>query len=80
MQSTKFVVLIPFKHIEDINKFAKKYNVKKYTDIYLGSRGKDHPKKFVMVIEEWDIYNIPKEMWESFYKQDYDLGYGSNNI
>ena len=76
-KTTNFVVLIPFKHIEDINKFAKKYNVKKYTDVYLCSRGKNHPKKFIMVIEEWDI---PKKMWKNFSNQDWSLGYGSFNI
>ena len=74
------VILIPFEHTEDIDRFARKHNVKKYTGIYLPDRGINHPKKFVIVIEAWDNKDIPKEIKESFYHQNWRLGYGSDNI
>ena len=80
MWTNTFVILIPFEHTEDIDRFARKYNVKKYTGIYLPSRGIKHPKKFIIVIEQWDTSDMPEGMWKSFYNQDWSLGYGSNNI
>ena len=74
------VILIPFKHTEDIDKFARKHNVKKYTGIYLPDRGIKHPKKFIIVIEQWNICDMPEGMWSNFYNQDWSLGYGFNDI
>lgn len=74
------VILIPFEHTEDIDRFAREHNVKKYTGIYLPDRGIKYPKKFIIVIESWNEYDIPKEINDSFYNQDWSLGYGSNDV
>ena len=66
--------------MKDIGKFAREHNVKKYTDIYLPSRGIKYPKKFIIVIEKWDTSDMPEGMLKSFFNQDWSLGYGSNNI
>jgi len=80
MWTNAFVILIPFEHTADIDKFARDYNIKKYTGMCLPSRGIKHPTKFIIVIEQWNIYDIPENIWKNFYKQDWSIGYGSNNI
>ena len=47
-----YIVIIPFAHTEDVDRFAREHNVKKYTGMYLPARGINCPKKFLIVIEE----------------------------
>lgn len=48
-----YVILIPFKEVYDIQKYAIEHNVTKYTGMYLPNRGYQ-PRKFIIVIEEME--------------------------
>ena len=49
-----YIIVIPFAHTEDVDRFAREHNVKKYTGMYLPARGTDYPKKFLIIIEEME--------------------------
>ena len=50
----EYVILIPFHNVYDIKKFAIQNNIKHYNIMYLPARGKEYPKKFLIVIENTD--------------------------
>lgn len=49
-----YIIIIPFGHTEDVDKYAREHNVTKYTGMVLPERGPQHPKKFLIVIEEME--------------------------
>jgi len=48
------IIIIPFNHTQDVDKYAREHGVTKYTGMVLPDRGKNHPKKFLIVIEEME--------------------------
>lgn len=48
------IIIIPFDHTEDVDRYAREHNVTKYTGMVLPERGPLYPKKFLIVIEEME--------------------------
>lgn len=67
----KGIVLIPFSNTNDVDNFARKYNLQdKYSGMFLHQTDKNHPNKFIIIIEDWNFEDIPKEIWKSFNQKD----------
>lgn len=72
----KGIVLIPFSSTIDVDNFARKYNLQdKYSGMFLHQIDKNHPNKFIIIIEDWNFEDIPKEIWKSFNQKNSGSAY-----
>lgn len=73
------ILLIPFNHCWEVDQYAKQHNIKKYTGMLVPARGKDYPKKFLIVIQE-KIENKPSFVCDGLFFDTFETMQYVKNI